>query len=131
MIQLHVLRGSLAGESIKADRFPLTVGRDAKNLLVLADSGVFARHFEIRFTPEGFELVLQKDAVVTLNGERCDGAVLKNGDVIGAGLAQLQFGLGALPQRGLRVREVFTWLLIACVVSAQIYLFWRLLKMAR
>lgn len=131
MIQLHVLRGSLAGESRKADIFPFTVGRDAKNSFTLTDAGVFDRHFEIRFTPEGFALVPHANVVVTLNGERSEGVVLRNGDVVGVGLAQIQFWLGALPQRGLRLRESATWALVLCVLAAQAYLFWRLLKMAR
>ena len=131
MIQLNVLRGSSAGEKSAADQFPFTVGRDPKNSLALSDAGVFDQHFEIQFTPEGFSVAPQRDAVVTLNGDRTAGAILKNGDVIGAGLAQVQFCLGTLPQRGLRAREAFTWMLIAAVAAAQVYLFWRLLNLAR
>lgn len=131
MILLHVLRGSSAGVKRIADKFPFTIGRDSRNSLTIPDAGVFDRHLDIVFSADGYSAVPQRDAVLTVNGEKSETRVLKNGDVLGLGIAQVQFSLGTLPQRSLRLREIFTWLLVAGVVFAQIYYFFRLLAMAR
>jgi pSer/pThr/pTyr-binding forkhead associated (FHA) protein len=131
MIQLHVLTGAAAGQRYEANRFPVSVGRTSGCSLVLQDAGVFEKHFEIQFTPEGFELRAGPHAVVTVNGDRAEQTLLRNGDVIAAGFPKIQFWLGAMAQRGLRVRETLTWLLVAGVAAAQIYLLTRLLAIAR
>jgi hypothetical protein len=131
MIQLVILSGSEAGKRIVGEKFPVKVGRASTNTLTLPDPGVFAEHFEISFRPEGFLLSPRPEAVITINGEPATGGILRNGDIIGAGLAKVQFWLGALPQRGLRARELFTWALLAGVAALQIYLFVRLLAIAR
>src|SRR5215204_1659454 len=112
MVQLHVLTGAEAGKTVVARTFPFTVGRNSGNSLILSDPGGFAEHFEVHFSDEGFSLVPYTNAVVTLNAASTEGAVLRNGDVIGCGLAKIQFWLGQLPQRGLRPRELATWALI-------------------
>jgi pSer/pThr/pTyr-binding forkhead associated (FHA) protein len=129
MIQLHVLNGAAAGRRFEADKFPITVGRSADCAFVLNDAGVFDRHFEIRFSPEGFTLHATPHAVVMVNDARCETALLRNGDTIIAGCPKIQFWLGAMKQRGLRLRETFAWMLIATIVSAQIYLLARLLSL--
>lgn len=131
MIHLQILSGASLGERKVAERFPFLVGRGPANSLVLNDPGVFDQHFEIVFSNDGFVLKPKGEAVVALNGARTDGGILHNGDVIGAGLAKIQFWLGALPQRGLKLREVMTWGLVFAVGIFQIYLLARLLDMAR
>ena len=131
MVQLQVLSGAAAGKKHQASIFPISVGRAADCTLALNDPGVFERHFEIHFSPEGFTLAPGSNAVVMLNGARTERALLHNGDIIEAGLAKLQFWLGALPQRALALRETLTWLFIAAVVASQVYLVFRLLAMTR
>ena len=129
MIQLHVLSGASAGQRHELKKFPISVGRSPGCSLVLADPGVFDKHFEIQFSPEGYTLQASPHAVVTINDARSENALLRNGDIISAGYPRLQFWLGAMTQRGLRVRETFSWLLVVAVTVAQLYLFWRLLTM--
>ena len=131
MIQLQVIAGASAGQRFEASKFPISVGRDASCAVALSDPGVFSRHFEIHFTADGFSLIPVGDAVTTLNGSRVEGGFLRNGDEITAGYAKLQFWLGALPQRGLKLREALTWLLVAAVACAQVYLLYRLLALTR
>ena len=99
--------------------------------MALADPGVFDKHFEIQFSPEGFTLQASPHAVVTVNDARTESALLRNGDIISAGYAKIQFWLGAMTQRGLRVREGFVWIVIIAVAVAQVWALWRLLGMAR
>jgi predicted component of type VI protein secretion system len=131
MIQLHVLTGAAAGQRFQSDHFPVSVGRNADCSLVLSDAGVFEKHFEIQFSREGFHLRTSANAVIYVNGTASETASLRNGDIITAGLAKLQFWLGAMVQRNLRVREAATWLLVVAVVGAQVYLLFRLFAIAR
>ena len=131
MIQLHVLNGAAAGRRFEAGRFPITVGRSADCSLVLNDAGVFDRHFEIQFSPDGFTLQPSARAVVTVNGARMDSTLLRNGDIINAGYPKIQFWLGAMKRRGLKLREIFTWFMILTVIAAQGYLLMRLLAFTR
>ena len=129
MIQLHILNGTAAGKRFEADDFPITVGRSADCSLVLNDAGVFDRHFEILFSPEGFTLQASPHAVVTVNDARVETTLLRHGDVINAGYPKIQFWLGALKQRGLKLRETLTWLIILAVAAAQIYFVYRLVAL--
>jgi hypothetical protein len=131
MIQLHVLTGAEAGKRLVAKKFPFKVGRHSGNSLVLSDPGVFADHFEISLSEEGFALTANGDAVVTVNSNPENATLLRNGDLIGCGLAKLQFWLAELPQQGLKARELVTWGLIALVAGLQVYLLARLLELAR
>jgi predicted component of type VI protein secretion system len=129
VIQLHVLNGAAAGQRFEAEKFPITVGRNADCSVVLNDAGVFDRHFQIQFSPDGYTLQASPHAVVAVNGARAETTLLRNGDLINAGYPKIQFWLGALQQRGLKLREAFTWLMIVCVVASQVYLVTRLLAM--
>lgn len=131
MIQLHVLTGAAAGQRFEAAKFPITVGRNVDCAFVLNDAGVFDRHFEIQFSPAGFTLQASPPAVVMVNDARCETALLHNGDTIIAGYPKIQFWLGAMKQRGLRLREIFAWLIIAVIIAAQVYLLMRLLAIGR
>jgi hypothetical protein len=131
MIQLQVLLGAEAGKRVTANKLPFKTGRNSENSLVLTDPGVFAEHFSITMTAEGFTLQPGPEAVVTINSAPSAGGLLRNGDVIGCGLAKLQFWLAPLPQRGLKLRELTSWAFVAGVGGLQIYLLWWLLEMAR
>ena len=128
MIQLLVLTGSSAGQRHELHRFPVTVGRSTACSVALGDPGVFDTHFEIQFSPEGFTLRASPHAVVAVNETRTDSTLLRNGDIISAGYPKIQFWLGAMTQRGLRVRESFAWLLVLAIAAAQLYFFLQLLR---
>jgi hypothetical protein len=53
---------------------------------------------------------------------------LRNGDIISLGSVKIQFWLGPVGQRGLRLRELFVWILLALVVFSQFILIYWLLK---
>jgi|ERR1051325_2848865 predicted component of type VI protein secretion system len=131
MIQLHVLTGVSAGQRYEAEKFPISIGRNAGCSFTLNDAGVFDRHFEIQFSPEGYTLQASPHAVVAVNGAHVQTALLRNGDVINAGYPKIQFWLGAMKQRSLRPREMFTWLMILGAVATQGYLLARLLSIDR
>ncbi|MGA2786494.1 MAG: FHA domain-containing protein [Verrucomicrobiota bacterium] len=129
MIQLNILSGKKAGAQSAARRFPFRVGRAAGNELQLDDDGVWDQHLTLEFNrQEGFTLATASNALTTINGEPLQAAVLRNGDIITLGSAKLQFWLAAAPQRSLRAREVFVWLLLTAVTAAQFALIYWLVR---
>jgi len=129
MVQFSILSGKKAGAQWMARRFPVRVGRAVGTDLQLEDDGVWDEHFQLAFrSGEGFVLTTTGQALTSINGEPCQKSVLRNGDVIDAGAAKLQFWLAEARSRGLRFREAATWAGIAAVFLAQIGLLYWLLS---
>ena len=129
MIQLRILSGHMAGDTLVVRRFPFRIGRTAENDLQLEVPGVWDRHFTLEFQKaEGFRLQTAPDAFVAVNEERQQSARLRNGDIISFGSAKIQFWLAAPLQRGLRLREFSVWFLIAAITALQFFLIYRLLR---
>ena len=123
MIQLQVLSGKQAGANIPVHDFPFTIGRGADANARFSDAGVWDRHCEIRFRPaEAFEFAVQPDAALLVNGERTQGGVLRNGDLLELGSVRLRFWLARSRQKSLRFREGLTWaaLIALFVIQAAI-----------
>jgi hypothetical protein len=131
VIELRILTGPQAGAVVAARRFPFRLGRSAGAHFCLEERGVFARHAEIRLDPAaGFWVIAHPGAILSVNGQPAREARLRNGDVIGLGAAQLRFGLGPAPQRGLGLREALTWLGLLALCLAQVALIYGLMSWA-
>jgi pSer/pThr/pTyr-binding forkhead associated (FHA) protein len=128
MIQLNVLSGTKAGSQTVVRRFPFRVGRAPGSHLQLDDDGVWDQHLAVEFQSRGFSLEVAPSALITVNGEPFQNQTLRNGDIITIGSAKLQFWLSAARQRGLRLRELFVWMLIVAVTAAQFALIYWLLR---
>jgi pSer/pThr/pTyr-binding forkhead associated (FHA) protein len=129
VVQLTILSGKKAGTETVARRFPFQVGRSAQNGLVLDDPGVWDRHFKVGLlSPDGVVLSAAADALTTVNGERVDQSVLRNGDVIEAGSVKLRFGLSPTQQGSLRLRETLTWIGLAGLCLGQVALIYWLIS---
>jgi pSer/pThr/pTyr-binding forkhead associated (FHA) protein len=129
MVQLRILSGKMAGDVKIVRRFPFYIGRVAENDLSLDAAGVWDKHLTIRFQKkEGFTLETASDAITTVNGESQKSTRLRNGDIISFGSAKMQFWLAPPRLRGLRVRELFIWALLAAVTSIQIALIYWLVR---
>ncbi len=129
MFQLKVLAGSQAGTSWVARRFPVRIGRSPGADLQLTESGVWDEHLQLDFDPaEGIVLSAQPNALVSVNGQPVQQAVLRNGDNIDLGSLKLQFWLSETRQTGLGFREGFTWVAIAAVSLGQVALIYSLLR---
>ncbi|MSU60220.1 MAG: FHA domain-containing protein [Pedosphaera sp.] len=128
MIQLQILSGKSAGTRWVARRFPVRIGREAGSDLQLEEDGVWNRHCELQFVPaEGFMLVAQPDALLTVNHQPVQTARLRNGDALELGSVRLRFWLADPPRRNLGVREVLVWTLIAGLTLGQLALIaWQL-----
>ncbi len=129
MFQLTVLAGSQAGTSWVARRFPVRIGRAPGADLQLTESGVWDEHLQLDFDPaEGIVLSAQPNALVSVNGQPVQQAVLRNGDNIDLGSLKLQFWLSETRQAGLGFREGLTWVAIAAVSLGQVALIYSLLR---
>ena len=78
---------------------------------------------------EGFALKTFDEAFATVNDQPQTSILLRNGDVISFGSVKIQFWLAAPGQRGLRLRELFVWLLLILVTLGQFGLIYWLLKL--
>ena len=129
MIQLRILSGQTAGDTLVVRRFPFHIGRAAENNLRLEAPGVWDRHLTLEFQKsEGFILHTAPDAFAAINEQPLTSARLRNGDIISFGSAKIQFWLAAPRQRGLHLRELSVWLLLLAVTAAQFVLIYRLVR---
>lgn len=130
MVQLRILSGPQAGGFQAVRRFPFRVGRAADNDLCLDAPGIWDHHFTLELRQnEGFTLQTLGQALAAVNNHPQTSARLRNGDIISFGSAKVQFWLSAPSQRGLRLRELFVWALLAVVTAAQIALIYWLLRL--
>jgi pSer/pThr/pTyr-binding forkhead associated (FHA) protein len=128
MIQLQILSGQLAGELRFVRQFPFHIGRAAENDLPLDDPGVWDKHLTIDFDKtEGFTLETAPETFCTVNEASQSFVRLRNGDILSFGSARIQFWLAPPKQRGLRLRELFVWLLLVLVTLGQFALIYALL----
>jgi hypothetical protein len=65
MVDLQILSGSRAGSNFRCEHFPIRVGRAEGLDLSLDDSGVWPRHFQIVWQPQGLLLEADPDALVS------------------------------------------------------------------
>ena len=123
MIQLNILCGKKAGARWVTRRFPVRIGRAPNAELCLDDDGVWDYHLEIGLRPrEGFVLSVQSGARASINAQPVEQVFLRNGDLIELGAARLQFSLSPTRPRGLRWREILTWLALAALCLGQVAL---------
>ena len=119
MVQLRILSTPQAGDLQEVRRFPFHIGRASDNDLVLDAAGIWNYHFMVDFKPkEGFMFQTFDEAYATVNDQPQSAARLRNGDIISFGSTKIQFWLAPAIQRGLRLRELFIWTLLAVVTAA-------------
>jgi predicted component of type VI protein secretion system len=129
VIELRILSGKQAGASVVARHFPFQVGRASDSGLRLEDEGVFERHFKILFKKgDGFILSREPHAVTAVNNQTTSEVRLKSGDTIQAGSVSIGFALSPMRQRGLRLREMFVWVMLGVLCLAQIVVIYWLLE---
>ena len=129
MIQIKVSSGNMAGHQTVVRRFPFHIGRDPAADLRLDGAGVWDRHARLDFKPaQGFFLTALGDALIAVNGQVVHEAMLRNGDSLSVGSAELQFWLAETRQRSLRIREAVFWACVTGVTLGQVALLYWLLQ---
>jgi pSer/pThr/pTyr-binding forkhead associated (FHA) protein len=120
MVQFQILSGTQAGNRWVARRFPVRIGRDVANDLRLEEEGVWDRHCEVRLDPAtGFVLSVQSQAILTLNHEPVQTALLRNGDSLELGSVKLRFWLADPVVRTFRAGEWFVWTLVSAIALGE------------
>ncbi len=122
MVELRKLDGSRPIDYL-VDPIPFLIGRKGANL-ELEQPGVWDRHFVVDRAGDGmFVAIPQPEALLTRAGRVLTEATpLRNGDVLEAGSARLQFRLRAARQRSLSALETLTWVGLGALVMVQIAL---------
>ncbi len=121
MVLLRLVSGSTAGQETVARRFPFQVGRGPQAQLRIEQPGVWESHFVIE-RPPGQALALRAlaGAITLVNGVRVETVALRNGDLIEAGAARIQFWLSPVNQTGLALRESLTWIGLAAITAFEV-----------
>ncbi|WCJ61156.1 FHA domain-containing protein [Fontisphaera persica] len=126
MFQLQILSGRAAGTVQTARRLPFGVGRKAGADLRAEEPGVWDEHLRFELlADEGIWVTALAEAPLVINGAPARAARLRNGDLLELGGLKLRFWLAPAPLRSLRMREWFTWGLLAVLTGLQIaLLYW-------
>ena len=123
MVQLRILTGKKAGQTVLATHFPWTIGRAQAADLRLEEAGVWERHLEVQLkSNQGFQLHLLPNALAGLNGSIFEDAALRNGDLIELGPVKVQFWLSETRQQNFQGREWLTWIGLGALSIGQIWL---------
>jgi hypothetical protein len=121
MVQLNILSGKRAGTVCVARHFPFRVGRNADADLSADEPGVWDNHLEFQLCPgEGIRVTAHAEALMTINAERAESAILRNGDVLEAGALKLRFWLSEVQLVSQKLREALTWAALGLLLAAQI-----------
>jgi len=128
MVQLQLLSGHRAGTLFRGARFPIRAGRAPDLDLSLDDPGVWQRHFQIDWRPEGLVLQTEPEALLDLNDTPVQRAVLRNGDILTIGALKIRFSLAPVRQFSLAPRECLTWIALAALCLAQVALVYLLIR---
>jgi len=126
VIQLRILTGRKAGAQVVARRFPFSIGRSARCGYVLEDEGIWEHHAELRLHDTEVSLAAGPDALVSVNGQRVQQAVLRNGDLVELASVKVRFSLSPTRQRRLWLREAVTWMALGAVSLGQVALIYLL-----
>ncbi len=103
MARLLVIKGADEGKQFELSDSPVSIGRDATNLIRLHDTEVSRRHAECRQVDGGFALVDIGSANGTfVNNQKIQQVMLQAGDHIGIGQTLLVYSTG----RGVAAAEV-------------------------
>lgn len=92
MSLLIVERGHKAGTRVPMSQFPVTIGRDPSNAVVIEDADVSRFHLRIKRRGRLFICEdLESRNGTYINGDRILNAIIKNGDKLLVGSTELQF----------------------------------------
>jgi pSer/pThr/pTyr-binding forkhead associated (FHA) protein len=122
MVQFRILSGQQAGKVHAVRDFPIQIGRANTAQLRLTDPGVWDQHLEIKLEGDGFFARLHANAIGSINGQRFEEIRLRNGDVLEAGGAKLQFWLDEVKTPDMAWRETATWIALAALTAGQLAL---------
>lgn len=119
MLRLRII--SPPGGEHVVPRLPCVVGRAAPADVRLELPGIWNEHFRIEQNEAaGFTLAVVPPAALSLNGRSHQAGRLRNGDIIGAGGVEIEFGFTHPQPKNLALRESLVWLLLAAITLGEV-----------
>ncbi|HEX4122134.1 MAG TPA: FHA domain-containing protein [Verrucomicrobiae bacterium] len=128
MVQLQILSGNGTGTKFCGSQFPIRAGRAKDSDVMLAEPGIWPRHFQITWETEGIIIEAEPDALMSVNDKGVRRAVLRNGDIITVGAVKIRFSLGPVRQSSMALRETLTWVALGALCLWQVALVYILLR---
>jgi predicted component of type VI protein secretion system len=128
MVELQILSGNRIGTKFLGRHFPICVGRAGGLDWSLDEPGVWPRHFQIGWLPDGLILEAEPDALISVNDAAVRRAVLRNGDIITIGSLKIRFSLSSVRQSSMAAREWLTWIALGSLCLGQVALVYLLLR---
>jgi predicted component of type VI protein secretion system len=122
MVRLQILSGRKSGAKFDHLIPPIAIGRSEKADVCLEEPGVWPDHCKICWRDEGLVLEVDSDALASVNGQPSPRVVLRNGDLITLGGANLRFGFSPPNQSSAALREWLTWIALGALCLGQIAL---------
>jgi hypothetical protein len=129
MVELQILSGNRTGTKFCGDHFPICVGRAEGLDLSWDEPGVWPRHFQIAWRPDGLMLEAEPDALVSVNDAVVRQSLLRNGDIITLGSLKMRFRLSSVRQTSTVAREWLTWIGVGALCLSQVALVYLLLRL--
>lgn len=111
MIELRILNGKMAGQSVVARHFPFLIGRAPNCDLCLLEDGVWDEH--LRLVLEDQKLMLRTvgpGGQLEVNHQKVSEAPFKVGDELQLGSVKMECGCSVMEQYSLRWVEQSLWL---------------------
>ncbi len=127
MLRLRII--SPPGGEHGIPRLPCVVGRTAPSDVRLELPGIWNEHFRIEQDETvNFKLVVVPPAALSLNGCSHQAGRLSNGDIIGAGGVEMEFGFTNPQPKNLRLRESLVLLLLIAITLGEMAWLYVLLR---
>lgn len=124
MIELRILTGRMAGQTVLARHFPFTVGRSQECDLCLPDPGIWEKHFIIRLDSAN-RVLLQAGSTggIYVNGEQTTSVPMHSGDVVRVGDADISCACAPMRQYDQKWREIALWVGGALLILVEFIVF--------
>ena len=118
MLRLRII--SPPGGEHVVPRLPCVVGRAAPADVRIERPGIWNEHFRIdQDETASFTLAAVPPAALSLNGRSHQTGKLRNGDMIGAGGVEIEFGFTHPQPKNLTLRESLVWLLLIAITLGE------------
>lgn len=96
--------------------------------LPLEEPGVWQRHFQINWRPEGLLIEAEPEVLLNVNDSPTQRAVLRNGDILTLGALKIRFSFSPVRQSSLALRECLTWMALGALCLGQVALVYLLIR---
>ncbi|MDI9400404.1 MAG: FHA domain-containing protein [Limisphaerales bacterium] len=110
MIELRILSGKMAGQSVVARHFPFFVGRAPDCDLSLLEDGLWDKHLEFALDEDRLLVRTVGPGELEVNDRKVSQAFLRLGDSIRLGSLRLECWSSPMEQHSLKWMEYALWL---------------------